>query len=84
MLDSPTQGVDVAAKAEIHRLIDQAAADGMAVLVCSSDETELERLCDRVLVLRRGGLGDELVKPATSANRIVATSLKVDPVVACA
>jgi len=54
LLDEPTQGVDVAAKAEIHRLIDLAADQGAAVLVSSSDEIELVRLCSRVVVLNRG------------------------------
>ncbi|MQY31570.1 sugar ABC transporter ATP-binding protein [Nocardia aurantia] len=61
LLDEPTQGVDVAAKAEVHRLVDRAADGGTAVLVASSDETELVRLCTRVVVLSRGRVSAELV-----------------------
>jgi len=75
LLDEPTQGVDVAAKAEIHHLIDEAAIQGVAVLVCSSDETELERLCDRVVVLRHGRVMSDFVGDAIQTRRLVHTSL---------
>ncbi|WUN57471.1 sugar ABC transporter ATP-binding protein [Rhodococcus sp. NBC_00294] len=75
LLDEPTQGVDVAAKAEIHHLIDSAAESGVGVLVCSSDEAELERLCDRVVVLRHGGVVGELVGSDIDTKRLVRMSL---------
>jgi ribose transport system ATP-binding protein len=75
LMDEPTQGVDVAAKAEIHGLIDQIAAEGTAVIVCSSDEAELERLSSRVLVLRRGSIAVELHQPDATAARIAQESL---------
>jgi ribose transport system ATP-binding protein len=61
VLDEPTQGVDVGSKADIHRLVDAAAAAGAAVVVCSTDTDELARLATRVVVLRRGRVGAELV-----------------------
>jgi ribose transport system ATP-binding protein len=61
VLDEPTQGVDVGSKADIHRLVDQAASSGAAVVVCSTDTDELARLATRVVVLRRGCIGAELV-----------------------
>ena len=61
VLDEPTQGVDVGSKADIHRLVDAAAASGAAVVVCSTDTDELARLATRVVVLRRGRVGAELV-----------------------
>jgi ABC-type sugar transport system ATPase subunit len=54
LLDEPTQGVDVAAKAQIHRLVREFAARGGGVLVNASDLSELVRLCDSVLPLRQG------------------------------
>jgi ABC-type sugar transport system ATPase subunit len=54
LLDEPTRGVDVAAKAEIHQLLRATAANGVALLVSSSENDELLQLCDRIFVLYRG------------------------------
>lgn len=54
LLDDPTRGIDVAAKADVHRLVRQAASRGTSVLVASSDFDELLTVCDRILVLFRG------------------------------
>jgi len=56
LLDEPTQGVDVAAKAQIHALIRDFAAKGGGVLVGSSDVAELTRICDAILALHRGAV----------------------------
>jgi ribose transport system ATP-binding protein len=61
LLDEPTQGVDVGAKAELHRQIMKARDDGAAVLVSSTDVEELASLCDRVLIMREGVIAAELV-----------------------
>lgn len=82
MLDEPTQGVDIGAKADIHTLIDDAAASGSAVLVVSTDHGELSRLCDRVIVLSVGHVVDEFVRPQIEADRLTASSLKKPTVVA--
>ena len=54
LLDEPTRGVDVGAKAEVYYLIRQLAREGMATLVISSDLPEILALSDRILVMRRG------------------------------
>ena len=54
MLDEPTSGVDVAAKAEIHNLVREVASEGKGILVASSDFPELLNLCHRLLILRDG------------------------------
>ena len=54
ILDEPTRGVDVGAKSEIYRIIDQLARKGIAILVISSELPEIVGICDRVLVMREG------------------------------
>ena len=69
LLDEPTRGVDVAAKAEIHRQLREAATRGIAMLVSSSEYDELLELCDRILVLFRGRIvGDLRPEEATEAR----------------
>lgn len=60
LLDEPTQGVDVGAKAELHRQILKAAESGAVVVVSSTDVEELATLCDRVLVMRDGVVAEDL------------------------
>jgi ribose transport system ATP-binding protein len=60
LLDEPTQGVDIGAKAELHRQLLEAAENGAGILVSSSDLDELAALCRRVLVLRDGRIVTEL------------------------
>jgi ABC-type sugar transport system ATPase subunit len=60
IVDEPTRGVDVGAKAEMHALLEELARKGAAVLVISSDLPEVLSISDRVLVLREGRLTGEL------------------------
>jgi ABC-type sugar transport system ATPase subunit len=70
LLDEPTQGVDVGARAEIHALIRNAANGGAAVLVVASDFEELAIIADRVLVLANGCVVEELVGDQIDALNI--------------
>ncbi|MCU1513112.1 MAG: D-ribose transporter ATP-binding protein [Microbacteriaceae bacterium] len=62
MLDEPTNGVDASAKRAIHLALREAAANGAAVIVSSSDIEELVQVCDRVLVMGDGRIRAQLVK----------------------
>ena len=60
LLDDPTRGVDVGAKREIYALIRRISADGRIVLFSSTELSELVGLCDRIIVLYRGGIAGEI------------------------
>jgi ABC-type sugar transport system ATPase subunit len=75
LLDEPTRGVDVSAKAHIHRLIDEWSLAGCAVALTSSELPELLSLADRVLVLHRGEVQAELGRHEASAERVIAAAL---------
>ncbi len=62
LLDEPTRGIDVGAKAEIHDLIDKLAAQGTAVLLISSELPEVIKMSRRILVLRNGRLAGEIAR----------------------
>ncbi|MDX3853477.1 sugar ABC transporter ATP-binding protein [Streptomyces sp. AK02-01A] len=71
LLDEPTRGIDVGAKAEVQRLIDDLAREGLAVLLISSDIEELVEGADRILVLRGGALAGELVGDEVGEDRLL-------------
>jgi ABC-type sugar transport system ATPase subunit len=62
IVDEPTRGVDVAAKAEIHHLLDELACEGLALLVISSELPEVMNLSRRILVMRQGKIAGELLR----------------------
>ena len=71
ILDEPTKGVDVGAKAEISAIIVRLAAEGRAILLVSSELPEVLTLSDRVLVMRSGRITGELDRASLSAERIM-------------
>ena len=75
ILDEPTRGVDVGAKSQVHQLIRQLAADGMATLLISSELPELLSICDRILVMRQGRLSGELPRDEATQERILQMAL---------
>jgi L-arabinose transport system ATP-binding protein len=79
ILDEPTRGVDVGAKAEIYAIIDGLAAEGMAVLVVSSELPEVLGLADRVLVMQRGRLVGALDRATATEEGILALAISDIP-----
>ncbi len=75
LLEEPTQGVDVNAKEEIHRIIRELAAAGKAVLVISTDIRDLLQFTDRMLVLRRGHIVGDMPTKATNFTQILTLTL---------
>jgi ABC-type sugar transport system ATPase subunit len=71
LLDDPTRGVDVAAKAEIHSLLTQLASSGLAILVASGELPELLTLADRILVLSRGRITAEFTRGEATEQAII-------------
>jgi ribose transport system ATP-binding protein len=78
VLDDPTQGVDVGAKAAIHQLLREVAEAGTAVILCSVEANDLVGLCDRVLVLREGRALAELTGDDVSEHQLLLTALQTD------
>jgi ribose transport system ATP-binding protein len=74
ILDEPTRGVDVGARAEIYRIIREFAAKGAGVLVISSDNEELPGLCDRVLVMVEGRIAEELAGSRITQEALLSAS----------
>ena len=75
ILDEPTRGIDIGAKAEIHSIISRLARSGMAVLLISSELPELLALSDRLLVMRDGGITAELDPLHTSEEEILSHAM---------
>ncbi|MET9901140.1 sugar ABC transporter ATP-binding protein [Streptomyces sp. NPDC006446] len=71
LLDEPTRGIDVGAKAEVQKLIDELADDGLGVLLISSDPEELIEGSDRVIVLKDGVVVEELTGDAVTEDRLM-------------
>jgi rhamnose transport system ATP-binding protein len=81
IVDEPTRGIDVGTKAEVHRILDGLVADGMAVLMISSELPEVLGMADRVLVLREGRLTAELTRKEASEDTIMRAATGQDAVI---
>jgi ABC-type sugar transport system ATPase subunit len=75
LLDEPTRGVDVGAKAEIYRLLRQFANNGGSFIVCSSDVEEVRTVADRAYVMRRGRISAELSGSSLSEAALIGAAL---------
>ena len=77
ILDEPTRGIDVGAKAEVHAIIDRLAGEGLAVLFISSELPEILGMSDRILVMRNGTLVGEFSRRDATEERIMAVAAGV-------
>lgn len=75
MFDEPTQGVDVGAKLEIHRLMVNLAKQGKGILMASSDLPEILGICDRILVMRKGNIVAEFTASEATERKIIECAL---------
>ncbi|MFF4599670.1 sugar ABC transporter ATP-binding protein [Amycolatopsis sp. NPDC001319] len=75
LLDEPTRGVDVGAKAEIYRILGEVAQTGVGILLASSEPAELVGVCDRVVVLRGGKTVHELDTALAGEGELLAASM---------
>jgi len=71
IVDEPTRGIDVATKAEVHRLLSDLAGQGVAVLMISSELPEVLGMADRVLVMHEGRLRAELPRDQATEERVM-------------
>ncbi|MFD7716947.1 D-xylose ABC transporter ATP-binding protein, partial [Streptomyces sp. NPDC059814] len=71
---APTRGIDVGTKAEVHRLLSALAAEGLAVLMISSDLPEVIGMADRVLVMHEGRLVAELPRTRATEETVMAAA----------
>ena len=71
ILDEPTRGIDVGAKAEIYRLVDQLANDGLGIMLISSELSEILGLSDRIYVMQSGRITGELPGPGTTEEQVL-------------
>jgi ABC-type sugar transport system ATPase subunit len=82
ILDEPTRGIDVGAKAEIHRLMSELASQGIGILMISSELPEILGMSDRVLVMRvmrRGRLVGEFTRADATQEAIIAQAMGAQP-----
>lgn len=78
LLDEPTRGIDIGAKAEIYRLISQLAQNGLAVLLASSELLEILAVSTRVLVMHDGVIAADLEAEGLTEEKIIAIATGVE------
>jgi ribose transport system ATP-binding protein len=77
VFDEPTRGVDVGAKIEIYKIMNQLAEKGVAVIMVSSEMPEIIGMCDRVYVMRQGMIAGELAKEELNENALIKLAMGV-------
>ncbi|MER8733623.1 ATP-binding cassette domain-containing protein [Mesorhizobium sp. M0018] len=76
ILDEPTQGIDVGTKAEVHAMVADLAAQGMAIILISSEMPELIGMCDRIIVLREGHRTAEFARGEATQEKVLEAATK--------
>jgi rhamnose transport system ATP-binding protein len=76
ILDEPTQGVDIGAKAEIHALMQRLVEEGLAVIMISSDLPEVLAMSDRIAVMRTGTIAGLLDRAEATQERVLALAIE--------
>jgi rhamnose transport system ATP-binding protein len=71
ILDEPTRGVDIGAKVEVHRIVSELAATGLAIIMISSDLPEVLAMSDRIVVLHEGRIAAEIARADASEERVM-------------
>jgi ABC-type sugar transport system ATPase subunit len=77
IMDEPTRGIDIGAKAEVHALMHELAADGVAILMISSELPEILNMSDRILVMRQGRIAGEVARHDATQEKIMALATGV-------
>lgn len=71
IVDEPTRGIDVAAKAEVHQLLDEMAAGGMAIIIISSELPEILAVSDRIITMREGAITGEIAGDEATEEKLM-------------
>jgi len=74
IVDEPTRGIDIGAKAEVHALLARLASQGIGIIVISSDLLEVLAVSDRILIVREGQLNGEMTREQATQERVMAAA----------
>lgn len=75
IVDEPTRGIDVGAKAEIYNLLDELAKSGLAVIIMSSEMQEILNVCDRIYVMKQGRIADEYAIEDATQEKLLSSAI---------
>jgi rhamnose transport system ATP-binding protein len=79
IIDEPTRGIDVGAKAEVYRTLADLVREGMAVLMISSELPEVLGMADRVLVMHEGRISADIARADANEERVMSAALGASP-----
>ena len=80
ILDEPTRGIDIGAKVEVHRIISDLAASGLAIILISSDLPEVLAMSDRIVVLHEGRITAEIGRAEATEELVMYAATGQEPV----